>query len=137
MNIEDQKVVDFHYTLTNEQGETVESSRERDPMSYLHGANNIIPGLEQAMNGRAAGDTFEVTVQPADAYGERQEDLNRQVSEFFFAWTATAGVTFHRGDAGIGLEWRRLYSEEFGSAGLNVPNDSDSHQIALTFSRLF
>ncbi len=73
MNIEDQKVVDFHYTLTNEQGETVESSRERDPMSYLHGANNIIPGLEQAMNGRAAGDTFEVTVQPADAYGERQE----------------------------------------------------------------
>ena len=73
MNNEDRKVVDFHYILTNERGETVESSRERDPMSYLHGANNIIPGLEQAMNGRAAGDTFEVTVQPADAYGERQE----------------------------------------------------------------
>ncbi len=70
-------------------------------------------------------------------YGERQEDLNRQVSEFFFAWTATAGVTLHRGDAGIGLEGRRLYSEEFGSTGLNVPNDSDSHQIALTFSSIF
>ena len=64
MNIEDQKVVDFHYTLTNEQGETVESSRERDPMSYLHGANNIIPGLEQAMNGRAAGDRKVTALSP-------------------------------------------------------------------------
>ena len=73
MNIEDQKVVDFHYTLTNEQGETVESSRERDPMSYLHGANNIIPGRAAIHGLLQAGDTFEVTVQPADAYGERQE----------------------------------------------------------------
>lgn len=73
MNVQDQKVVDFHYTLTNEQGETVESSREREPMSYLHGAGNIIPGLEKAMEGRSAGDRFEVTVPPEEAYGERRE----------------------------------------------------------------
>jgi FKBP-type peptidyl-prolyl cis-trans isomerase SlyD len=73
MNIQDQKVVDFHYTLTNENGETVESSRGRDPMSYLHGAGNIIPGLEKAMAGHVAGDQFEVIVPPEEGYGERRE----------------------------------------------------------------
>jgi FKBP-type peptidyl-prolyl cis-trans isomerase SlyD len=73
MNIEDNKVVNFHYTLLNEQGETVESSREREPMSYLHGAGNIIPGLEKGMAGHSVGDRFEVTVQPEEGYGERRE----------------------------------------------------------------
>lgn len=73
MNIEDKKVVSFHYTLSNSQGEQIESSRDRDPMSYLHGSGNIIPGLEKAMAGKTAGEQFEVTVEPADAYGERNE----------------------------------------------------------------
>lgn len=74
MNIEDKKVVAFHYTLTSEEGETLDSSREREePMRYLHGASNIIPGLEKAMEGRSAGDAFEVDVPPAEAYGERND----------------------------------------------------------------
>ena len=73
MKIEDQKVVTFHYTLKNAQGETMESSVERDPLSYLHGARAIIPGLEAAMAGREIGDEFEVTIEPEDAYGERNE----------------------------------------------------------------
>ncbi len=74
MNIENRKVVSFHYTLKNDQGEEIESSREREnPMTYLHGAGNIIPGLEKALQGKAAGDRFEVTVEPAQAYGERNE----------------------------------------------------------------
>lgn len=74
MKIEDQKVVSFHYTLTSESGETLDSSIERgEPMLYLHGSNNIIPGLEKAMAGREAGDSFQVTVPPEDAYGERRE----------------------------------------------------------------
>ncbi|MBT8049115.1 MAG: peptidylprolyl isomerase [Xanthomonadales bacterium] len=74
MNIEDKKVVSFHYTLSNAEGEEMETSRERDPMSYLHGAGNIIPGLEKAMAGKTKGEQFEVTVEPADAYGERDEN---------------------------------------------------------------
>ena len=74
MNIENRKVVTFHYTLSDEQGEQLESSREGDPMTYLHGAGNIIPGLEKAMAGKAAGDRFEVKVEPAEAYGERNEN---------------------------------------------------------------
>jgi FKBP-type peptidyl-prolyl cis-trans isomerase SlyD len=74
MNIENKKVVSFHYALSNGQGEQIESSRERDPMVYLHGAGNIIPGLEKAMVGKTAGDRFEVTVEPAEAYGERDDN---------------------------------------------------------------
>jgi len=73
MNIENKKVVSFHYTLKNAQGEQIESSRDRDPMVYLHGLGSIIPGLEKAMAGKKAGDSFEVVVEPAEAYGERNE----------------------------------------------------------------
>jgi FKBP-type peptidyl-prolyl cis-trans isomerase SlyD len=74
MNIEDKRIVSFHYTLSDEHGEQLESSRDGDPMTYLHGAGNIIPGLEKAMAGKAAGDRFEVNVEPAEAYGERNEN---------------------------------------------------------------
>jgi len=73
MNIENKKVVSFHYTLKNTQGEQIESSRDRDPMVYLHGTGSIIPGLEKAMAGKKAGDSFEVSIEPAEAYGERKE----------------------------------------------------------------
>lgn len=73
MIVEKDKVVSFHYTLKNSIGEEMESSRERDPMSYLHGAGNIIPGLEKAMEGQKAGDNFSVTIEPEDAYGPRNE----------------------------------------------------------------
>jgi FKBP-type peptidyl-prolyl cis-trans isomerase SlyD len=84
MKIEARKIVSFHYTLSNEAGEQMESSRERDPMSYLHGSRNIIPGLEKAMAGKAAGDAFEVTVEPADAYGERDDERVQRVSAKLF-----------------------------------------------------
>ena len=74
MKIEDKKVVAFHYTLTNDDGETLDTSRERgEPMLYLHGANNIIPGLEKAMAGKKMGDSFEVAVPPEEGYGERRD----------------------------------------------------------------
>ena len=71
MNITPKTVVVFHYTLRDEQGTELESSRDADPSAYLHGANNIIPGLESAMTGKAAGDVFSATVAPEQAYGLR------------------------------------------------------------------
>jgi FKBP-type peptidyl-prolyl cis-trans isomerase SlyD len=79
MLIADKKVASFHYTLSNEQGEQIESSRERQPMSYLHGARNIIPGLEQALAGKGAGDQFQVTIPPGEAYGERRTDQVQRI----------------------------------------------------------
>jgi len=71
VHIGPETVVTFHYTLRDEAGTAVETSRGGDPAVYLHGANNIIPGLESAMNGRAAGDIFSATVDPANGYGLR------------------------------------------------------------------
>ena len=62
----------FHYTLTNDQGETLDSSAGGDPLAYLHGHGNIVPGLERQLEGRVAGDAFVAHVPAAEAYGERQ-----------------------------------------------------------------
>lgn len=85
MPIEDRKVVSFHYTLTDEAGTQLETSREREPMAYLHGYRNIIPGLENAMAGKDAGETFEVTVPPVEAYGERNPDSVQRISAKHFS----------------------------------------------------
>jgi FKBP-type peptidyl-prolyl cis-trans isomerase SlyD len=69
------RVVSFHYTLRDEQGQVLDASGERGPMSYLHGKNNIIPGLEQALAGKSAGDKVEVTVPPEQGYGLRSDAL--------------------------------------------------------------
>lgn len=84
MQIEDKNVVTFHYILSNSQGEQIESSRDREPMVYLHGAGNIIRGLEKAMAGKEVGERFEVTVQPAEAYGERNENGVQRISAKHF-----------------------------------------------------
>jgi FKBP-type peptidyl-prolyl cis-trans isomerase SlyD len=72
-------VVSFHYTLREESGEELETSRGGDPTAYLHGASNIIPGLESAMDGHETGDTYSVTVKPEDAYGMPGEDRVQRV----------------------------------------------------------
>ncbi|MFQ3236496.1 MAG: FKBP-type peptidyl-prolyl cis-trans isomerase SlyD [Paraglaciecola sp.] len=73
--IADQKVVSLHYTVKDTEGQTVDSSEGAEPLVYLHGQNNIIPGLEAALVDKATGDEFEVTVEPADGYGEYNEEM--------------------------------------------------------------
>ena len=87
MNISKDKVVSFHYTVSNSAGEVMESSREHRPMDYLHGHNSIIKGLEKALDGRAAGDSFRVTVPPAEAYGEKRAANIQRVSAKHFPQT--------------------------------------------------
>lgn len=64
------KVVFFHYTLTDADGEVIDSSEGMEPMPYLHGAENIVPGLERQMEGRLVGDRFTAVVPPEEGYGE-------------------------------------------------------------------
>ncbi len=75
MQIADNHVASFHYTLTNDAGDVIDSSREREPLAYLHGAGNIVPGLEKALTGRSTGDTLKVDVDPGEGYGARHEEL--------------------------------------------------------------
>jgi FKBP-type peptidyl-prolyl cis-trans isomerase SlyD len=81
MIAEKNKVVSFHYTLKNVNGDEMESTREREPMSYLHGANNIIKGLEKAIEGCEAGAVFVVTLEAEDAYGARNEKNVQRISK--------------------------------------------------------
>ncbi len=69
-SIQDGTVVIMHYTLKNDEGEVLDSSDGTDPMPYLHGADNIVPGLEVALGGKAVGDKVSVVVAPADGYGD-------------------------------------------------------------------
>lgn len=84
MKIEDNNVVRFHYTVSEAGRGKIESSRDVEPMSVLIGHGNIIPGLESAMRGREVGETFEVTVTPDQAYGERREGLVQRVPRKHF-----------------------------------------------------
>ncbi|MBP7884494.1 MAG: peptidylprolyl isomerase, partial [Acinetobacter sp.] len=76
-------VVSFHYTLTNAEGETLDQS-QGEPLAYLHGAGNIIPGLENALLGKTVGEKFTVTVPAAEGYGEYNPDLVQEVPAQMF-----------------------------------------------------
>lgn len=66
------KVVGFHYTLKSSKGAVLDKSDEGDPMLYLHGAENIVPGLERQLAGKQVGDKFQAEVSPEEGYGTRQ-----------------------------------------------------------------
>lgn len=84
MHISKDSVVSIHYTLTNDQGEVIDSSANAEPLVYLQGAGNIIPGLENALVGKAAGDALTVRVSPEEGYGVVEADLIQQVPREMF-----------------------------------------------------
>ena len=84
MVISENAAVLFHYTLTDEEGTQLDSSINNQPLAYLHGHGHIIPGLENAMEGKQVGDTMVVTVEAADAYGERREEMVQKVPRTSF-----------------------------------------------------
>ena len=76
--------VSINYTLTNDAGEVMDTSEGREPLTYLHGANNLIPGLEKEMEGKTSGQSFKVTIPPAEAYGESNPELVQTLSKDMF-----------------------------------------------------
>ena len=79
MQIADRCVAYFHYTLTNDAGEVLDSSEGREPLPYLHGKGNIVVGLEKELTGKQAGDKLNVTVKPEEGYGLRNPELVQKV----------------------------------------------------------
>ena len=78
MNIAQDTVVQLHYQLNDENGQ-IESSAGKDPLLYLHGHQNMLPAIEEALLGKAAGDKLELVLSPAQAYGERRDDAIQSV----------------------------------------------------------
>ena len=96
MRVAKETVVAIEYTLKDDQGNIIDASGDRGPMEYLHGAQNIIPGLEQGVDGLVAGDTKSVLVPPQLGYGEYRENLLQKVPlNAFGTNTPQVGMRFH------------------------------------------
>jgi FKBP-type peptidyl-prolyl cis-trans isomerase SlyD len=98
-------VVSFHYALSVD-GEPRENSRDRDqPLQVLLGRGQMVPGMEKALEGHSAGDSFSVDLEPEEGYGERQEGRIQRLSKKYFGKGAKlvpgASVTLRRKDGGV------------------------------------
>jgi FKBP-type peptidyl-prolyl cis-trans isomerase SlyD len=80
MMIEKDKAVSLDYTLSDETGQVIETSKGREPLNYIHGTG-VIKGFEQAMTGRSVNDSFSFTVNPSEGYGEHRKELVFEVSK--------------------------------------------------------
>ena len=96
MEIAKDRVVSIDYTLTGDQGQVLDTSKGRGPLAYLHGANNIIPGLENALQGKSQGDQVNITIAPEQAYGQHDQNLVQVVPRKAFqgAPTIAPGMQF-------------------------------------------
>ncbi len=92
MKVANDKVVVIDYTLKNDAGEIIDSSEGAGPLAYLHGKGNIIPGLEEALEGKEAGDEVQASIAPEKAYGERHENMKQAVPRELFAGIDTIEV---------------------------------------------
>ena len=79
MTIAHNSVVTIHYTLKDDAGQVIDSSREGDPIAYLHGHGNLVPGLERELQGKGTGDKVSVSVTPEEGYGQYDQKLVQQV----------------------------------------------------------
>lgn len=79
MEIAADKVVLIHYTLKDDSGAVLDSSAGGEPLAYIQGHGNLVPGLEKALQGKEDGNTLTVVLAPADGYGIREEKLVQRV----------------------------------------------------------
>lgn len=89
-------VAAIDYTLTDDKGEVLDTSKGRQPLSFLQGYGNIVPGLEKALEGKAKGDTFKVTIPPEEGYGNRSDEHIKTLPKAQFQGPAeiTTGMQF-------------------------------------------
>ncbi|MEH6445151.1 MAG: FKBP-type peptidyl-prolyl cis-trans isomerase [Oceanospirillaceae bacterium] len=74
MQINQECTVSFHYSLLNEKGEVVDTSKDQEPVSFETGKGKIIPGLEKGMQGKSIGDKFQLKIKADDGYGQWDEE---------------------------------------------------------------
>jgi len=100
MQITRHTVAAIDYTLTDASGQVIDSSEGEEPLSYLHGVGNLIPGLEEALEGASPGDTLQVSVPPTKAYGEHDADLVQPIpiAAFDGVGQVEAGMRFQVAD---------------------------------------
>ena len=126
-------VVSMHYKLTDNAGEVLDSSEGAQPLNYLHGAGNIIPGLERALVGKTEGDSLQVEIKPEDAYGEVQPDMIQVVPRAAFQGVESIepGMAFEaRGDGGAA---QRIVVKEVSGDEITVDANHPLAGVELNF----
>lgn len=96
MKIEKNKVVLIDYTLKDDGGSVIDSSDGREPLGYIHGIGNLIPGLEEALEGKGSGDKVNVSIPPEKGYGAKEDSLVQSVprAQFEAGVEIKAGMQF-------------------------------------------
>lgn len=98
MQVNTNSVVSIHYTLTNNEGTVLDSSSGKEPLSYIHGLGHLIQGMEEGIQGKTAGEKFNIKVSPEKGYGERREEMVQEVPKTAFGDQAVAvGMQFEAG----------------------------------------
>jgi FKBP-type peptidyl-prolyl cis-trans isomerase SlyD len=119
MPVAQNSVVLIHYTLKDDSGALIDQSERDQPLAYLHGRGNLIPGLERELEGKQSGDRLQVTIAPADAYGEYNDALIQKVPR-----SAVQGVS----DLQAGMQLHARSNE--GVRTLTV-TDVDAESVTL------
>lgn len=84
MQITKNTVAAIHYTLRDNEGNVIDTSSGREPLNYLHGAGNLIAGMEEGLEGKSKGDKFQLKIEPAKGYGEKDPAMVQQVPRSAF-----------------------------------------------------
>jgi FKBP-type peptidyl-prolyl cis-trans isomerase SlyD len=102
MQISKHKVASIHYTLTDNDGNVLDSSAGREPLVYIQGIGNLIPGMEEGLEGKSTGDKFNIKVSPEKGYGVKDEALQQSVPRSAFGdQDVRVGMQFQTNQGGI------------------------------------
>ena len=132
MQISKNSVVSINYTLKDENGEVLDTSDGRDPLDYIHGTGQIIPGLESELEGRVTGDDFSVVIEPDQGYGSRDESLVHEVprSEFDTPDEIEIGMQFRVGAEGGNVI---MVVADIGDENITLDGNHPLAGVTLTF----
>jgi len=84
MLVNKNKVVSIHYTLKDKEGNVIDTSSGAEPLNYLHGNGNLIPGMEEGIEGKVKGDKLNLIITPDKGYGERNVYMSRGEKSFLY-----------------------------------------------------
>ncbi len=129
MQITKNKVASIHYTLRDNEGTVIDSSAGREPLQYLHGAGNLIPGMEEGLEGKSKGDKFDLKVAPEKGYGEKDDNLIQKVPRAAFGnQEVKSGMRFSTNQGGV------VTVTEVGLESVTVDGNHPLAGVELNFS---
>lgn len=131
--IGDNLVVSMHYKLTDNEGNVLDSTDGAEPLEYLHGAGNLIPGLEKALVGKVEGSSMQVTVDPAEAYGEVMPELIQvvELAAFQGVESVEVGMAFEAQAADGSME--RIVVKEVSGDKVTIDANHPLAGVMLNF----